>query len=69
MTKPKFKPGDKVKVTLELDVNLIWDIKSKEPSYELSTFKIGCLGSIVLSCKEIDKIAKLVKKPAKKRGK
>ena len=67
--KPKFKVGDKVKVTLELEVKFIWDAKSKDPSYELSTFELGCLGALVLSCEPFDKIAKLVKKPAKKKVK
>ena len=59
--KPKFKPGDKVKVTLELTIK---DVNS--PSMPYYSFKGNQFNSYWSpDCKPFDKIAKLI--PARKK--
>jgi hypothetical protein len=58
--KPKYKPGDKVKVTLELEVFSLSKIKNNVWYH---------FGNVSCEVKSTDKIAKLVKKPARKKVK
>lgn len=65
--KPKYKPGDKVKVTLELEIKEVVTIPGGENYYEFIGQTLGYRW--FPDCEPFDKIAKLVKKPARKKVK
>lgn len=63
--KPKFKVGDKVKVTLELTVDEVWT-NTPWPYYVFGSSKDTCKNAWMPEVKYFDKLAKLI--PAKKKA-
>jgi hypothetical protein len=68
MIKPKFKVGDKVKVTLELEICEV-GLNGKKYYYHVEGWECKSFFGWNPDCTPFDKIAKLVKKPVKKKVK